>query len=65
MPRPQPVINFDDEPVIDAFFAATLKFHKERLEHEKQPAPPKPQNALPLLPSGRVDRLRPSRRWRS
>ncbi len=65
MPRRQPVINFDAGPALDAVFAAALKFQQEHIEREKQPVPPKPKEVLPLLPSGRVDRLRPSRRWRS
>jgi len=65
MPRRQPVIDFDAEPALDAVLAAALKVHQERLEREKQPVPPKPREVLPILPSGRVDRLRPSRGWRS
>jgi hypothetical protein len=62
MPRRKPVIDFDAEPVLDAFFAAALKFQQEHIEREMNPVPPKPQEVLKRLPSGRFDTLRPSRR---
>jgi len=62
MPRPrkQPVINFDNEPAMDAFFAGALKLRQDRLEREKQPVPSKPREVPKVLPSGRLNTLRPS-----
>jgi hypothetical protein len=46
--------------VYDALFASQLKAHQEELEREKQPVPPKPQKALRVLKSGRLDTLKAS-----
>jgi hypothetical protein len=50
--------------VYDALFASQLKAHQEELEREKQPVPPKPQKALRVPKSGRLDTLKPSRDFR-
>ena len=60
-PRAEGRIGDGLKPVYDALFASQLKAHQEWLEGKQQPAPPKPQKALRVLKSGRLDTLKPSR----